>query len=88
MSEHFSKVMSKKSDEELIQIASNYSKYSLEALSDVLEQIRTRNIESVSTAGIELHFECGFIGQDVFAGIGCPPLLINFNNGMARLAFI
>ena len=53
MSEHFTRVMSKKSDDELKQIAANYSDYSEDALSAVLDQIRSRNIESASTLEIE-----------------------------------
>lgn len=45
--------MSKKSDAELKQIASNYKDYSKDALTAVLGQIRSRNIESSTVSEIE-----------------------------------
>jgi len=45
MSDHFRKVMTKKSDEQLIEILVNYSRYSNDALRALVEQIETRAIK-------------------------------------------
>ncbi len=54
MSEHFSKIMSGKSDEELLEIISNYS---TDALSSVIKQVESRGLTSDSLNELKTYLD-------------------------------